>query len=516
MVVISMQILEQRKQETFIDAMEILKQTGKCAILRPTGFGKTTIMCEIAQYYNRVLYIYPTEIAKKAAIANLKGKKVHFWSYSYLGRFHRNLPLLCQCTIGRFDLIIFDEMHHMGAKNVRYVTEYLLNKIDTRKVHILGGTATPRRMDNYDVIDKFFDNHLVHFYGLDNVMEDKLIPDLYYVYTLAGYKLLFRNTIKACLQLSKRNELPENSKKKIDKALRDKMSQVAYMLNAPLIIKEAVDTVYGVAPQYMKFMVFFSTKEVLNIKRHEVLAWFKTAFPGYKLNTCTIHSELLEKQNIEKLKYLTYRPNTIDLIFSINMLNEGYHIDNITGCILLRPTRSQSVYIQQVGRCMQVGMEYSPIIIDFVDNLNTQALFGETSEFSGNDGSDGSGGLGDQRKLSTQLNRLNYVSKEHIRLVNKIAEAQKVIHKLDGRLPTNKELLVLGKRQEQMPASIIAKELNMPLWEVLRVLHNHSDELKELGLEIQEADRYLRGGVKEEKQIPDFDKHLQELLREQG
>ncbi len=53
------------------------------------------------------------------------------------------------------------------------------------------------------------------------------------------------------------------------------------------------------------------------------------------------------------------------------MLNEGLHIADVVAVILLRPTESQIVFYQQIVRCLQVDVEHTPIIFDFVNNFKS-------------------------------------------------------------------------------------------------------------------------------------------------
>lgn len=57
-------------------------------------------------------------------------------------------------------------------------------------------------------------------------------------------------------------------------------------------------------------------------------------------------------------------------MFVIDILNEGLHIDDVTGVILLRNTKSLRIFYQQIGRAIQSGNLESPIIFDFVNNFN--------------------------------------------------------------------------------------------------------------------------------------------------
>lgn len=502
-------MLTQRSDETYKEAFKILKETGKCAILRPTGFGKTLIMCKISRRYKKVLYVYPTEIIKKHAINLLRGMRdkdkidnvVNFCTYLSLGKLHDDVKRLAnKIANDGYDLIIFDEIHHMGAKLVKETLD-ILDYIDTEKINILGGTATPDRMDGYDVIGAYFGNSIVSFYGIDNLIEDGLIPEPYYVYSTYGTKWVveYLNGLQVKMR---------STEEKVN--LRKKTSQIAKMLNASNIIRDSVNIVYSdIAPQYMRFMVFFSTKQILQAKTSEVVKWFKDAFPNYKVNKpLIIHSDVQEKQNLNKLEELRTDNNTIDLIFSINMLNEGYHTGNITGCVLLRPTQSQIVYTQQVGRCLQVGMENRPIIIDFVENLSTHALYGvDTSQPT----------KIKENRFNTDVGRMNTINRDHIEIDNRVEQVDAVLSKLNSAIlksGTEDDILSL-RRNFKTTAADISKIKNIPLYQVMRVLHNHRDALSKLGLQLQDNDRYetVAGHV---NKVDVFDAYRKQIEAEEG
>lgn len=57
------------------------------------------------------------------------------------------------------------------------------------------------------------------------------------------------------------------------------------------------------------------------------------------------------------------------LLFCIDMLNEGIHVDDVDGVILLRPTVSPIIYLQQIGRALSAGSEKTPLIFDLVNQF---------------------------------------------------------------------------------------------------------------------------------------------------
>src|SRR5699024_10680914 len=59
----------------------------------------------------------------------------------------------------------------------------------------------------------------------------------------------------------------------------------------------------------------------------------------------------------------------LKLLFCIDMLNEGVHVEGISGVILFRPTVSPIIYKQQIGRALTAGTQTTPLILDVVNNF---------------------------------------------------------------------------------------------------------------------------------------------------
>ena len=61
----------------------------------------------------------------------------------------------------------------------------------------------------------------------------------------------------------------------------------------------------------------------------------------------------------------------LKLLYCIDMLNEGIHVDDVDGVILLRPTVSPIIYLQQIGRALSAGSKTQPVIFDLVNNFDS-------------------------------------------------------------------------------------------------------------------------------------------------
>ena len=480
-------VLLKRSNQTEKEALKLLEEYNRCAILRPTGFGKTVIMCRVASNskYKSVLYVYPSDIIKKSAIKWLTSfnaiEKVKFISYHAIGRMNKNPELLFDKVRGNFDLVIFDELHHMGAELRVPVLDYLFTNLSN--VHMIGATATPKRMDGFDVVSHYFEDKVVTYYGLESAIHDKIMPKPYYVYAADTYENEIADIKSRC------SDIPKKMLSGINTDIRKAVKKLDKLTNAPEIIHSCMLKIYKKKlPNYMRFMVFFPNKADLEIRKNEIIGWFQSEFTEYDVDHVVIHSSATERKNLDELEFREARDKTIDLIMSIDMLNEGYHIDSVTGVVLLRPTKSATVYTQQVGRCLQVNAKHRPIIFDFVSNIKIKSIFNASStsvvDYTNND-----------MPAAWQEENLNNISYNSVVMVDYVADVQNILNKVQQSIPDSKEVQIIKDRigKFALPASALANKHRLSVWEVCVVLDKYNHILEPLGLQKQEADYWSKG-----------------------
>jgi len=245
-----------------------------------------------------------------------------------------------------FDYIIIDESHRSGADSYLRLIDYFDPKF------LLGMTATPERTDGNDIF-KLFDHNIAYEIRLNRAMEEDMLSPFHYY----GVTDLVINNIAI-----------------------DNKSDFNFLISSERverIVEKAI--FYGSDNGITRGLVFCSRKnEAIELSTLFNEKGFKTvALTGDSSEEeRAIAIERIETDNLtEKLDY----------IFTIDIFNEGIDIPKINQIIMIRPTESAIIFIQQLGRGLRKvdGKGYLTVI-DFIGNYNKNylipiALYGDTS-----------------------------------------------------------------------------------------------------------------------------------------
>ena len=369
------------RDKTYKEACKILKVYGKCAIIRPTGFGKTGILTRFIKdgNYKNIVYLYPADIIRTAVLRFYYGedipedeeiKGVIFLTYTKLVRMDEKEIR----DLGKVDLIIADECHRLGADGTMTAMETLLETHSS--AHFLGATASPDRMDMIDEIGRYFDDHVTSEYTLHDAFKDKVLKRPHYVYN--SYNTGINELAASKEEAKKEIEITygKADRQSVLDELDQRLIETATIYDMDHVIHRTCEK-YVDDTSYMKFIVFFFNYEAIYEKGEDVKKWFYKAYPKHSIETTIITSETAEtRKNLSSLTNMSRRKNKIDLIFSCDMLNMGYHVSDLTGVVMYRGTKSDIVYIQQLGRVLTSATDATAgIIIDVVDNLHQRAAY---------------------------------------------------------------------------------------------------------------------------------------------
>ena len=380
------------QEKTLKDVLNKLKTYHKCAVIRPTGFGKTYMLTELIKHYNKVLYLYPSAVIRDTVVNRYYGSLWDEKSQDYIDEdgnildpetidtfkelneienvtlmtYHKLIRLMPEDFKAMdYDLILFDECHRIGGPKTKLAVSDLFTANPT--ADFVGATATPIRMDNFDVVSVFFSDIMTYTYTLFDAIEAGMLQKPNYCYCTYDLETDLKDAA-----LTAGEDIKDPT---VVEVLKAKLIEMSKIVNIPTTIRNVCND-YAVDTNYMKFIVFFASKNHMKEKLEDVMIWFREAYPDHSISSLKISSSnKIESQNTDKLELLQPRDKHIDIIACIDMLNMGYHVNNLTGILMYRGTKSNTIFTQQLGRALSAGANNSAIVFDVVDNLHRKAVY---------------------------------------------------------------------------------------------------------------------------------------------
>lgn len=236
-----------------------------------------------------------------------------------------------------FDYIVVDEVHRAGAESYRKLFNYFKPKF------WLGMTATPERTDGNDIFDLFHHN-IAYEIRLQKALQANLLVPFHY----HGI-----------------------SEIEVDGRILDDHSSFAALTSEERVkhILQYADF-YGSDGERVKGLVFCSKVE----EARELAQMFRDHGRSARALDGS-STEIEREQAIEWLEQDGYGPNYLDYIFTVDIFNEGVDIPKVNQIIMLRPTKSAIVFVQQLGR----GLRKAPCkryieVLDFIGNYENNFL----------------------------------------------------------------------------------------------------------------------------------------------
>lgn len=352
--------LHAHNKYAFEQLVSLLKIHNKVTVIQATGTGKSFIMMKLLQENpnKNIIIVEPSNLIMEQIKSKYSGSldNVYFISYQKLYKYK-----ICELERINPDIILFDEMHRLGAK--KWVMGYINISALNKNVKLIGFSATPiRTLDGFrDIREELFDNISTDELTLTDSIVREILPMPTYVSALYSID----DEI-----LSKKKQLKNfNAEEVLKNNIQEKLNNLKLNWSNTFGVELILAKYIPKKLQNIKMIVFFEDHQHLNEMKDTVKNWFVKAFPKFSVEENVVSYYLRNT----KVALDNFRNNTekfkINLLYSVNLLNEGIHVGDITGVLLLRRTTSDIIYKQQIGRAIQVG-NTSPIIFDFVNNFN--------------------------------------------------------------------------------------------------------------------------------------------------
>lgn len=319
-----------------------LKEHNKCALVQATGTGKSYIAGKyIEEHSEKALILVPTNAIADAweELLAESEKETDIVTYQLFAKEPQNYL--------DYDLVISDEMHHLGSEvwGKKFVETYLQSK----NHKIIGLTATEiRYLDNSrDMAEEIFESIRVDGCDLPTAINTGVLPTFKYVSALYCDESDF-------------DEWKEKTGKIKDiKTQTELRGKLDICVKNMVSVKQAVNE--NLTDDYKKIIVFLNNVE----SKEMALEMFKDVFPT--ANFYDVDYGKQREENNEQIGKFKADSNRA-VLFAVDMLNEGIHIKGTDCVIMFRKTVSPQVYLQQLGRGLASGTDKMPVIFDFVGN----------------------------------------------------------------------------------------------------------------------------------------------------
>lgn len=344
-----------KMQIAAIHGLNKIREAGgdKALLISATGTGKTYLSAFELRNYNpkRALFIVHREQIAKQALNSFRNVFGDTRSMGILSGNKKDIDKdFIFCTIqtlskpevfqnfnkDEFDYIIIDEVHKAGADSYQNVTEYFTPKF------LFGMTATPERNDDFDIF-KMFNYNIAHEIRLQQALEEDLLCPFHY------------------FGLSDIN---------VNGTELDEKSDFSCLL-AEERVNHIIDKInfYGYSGERVKGLIFCSNKK----EAIELSNLFNSR--GYRTVALTGDNTHAERESAILRLEQNEIDNCLDYIFTVDIFNEGVDIPAVNQIVMLRPTKSAIIFVQQLGRGLRKNefKEYV-VILDFIGNYNNNFL----------------------------------------------------------------------------------------------------------------------------------------------
>lgn len=339
-------------QLEFIQKLNDLRKMGnhRALLISATGTGKTYAAAFALREINpkRALFlVHREQIARKAmeSFRNVFGDTKSFGGYSGNSKdTDKDFVFATMQTMAmnfesfdrrEFQVIVIDEAHHAGAGSYKKIMDYFQPDL------LLGMTASPDRNDPFDVYAAF-DHNIAHEIRLQEAMRLNLLCPFHY-YGITDFAL------------------DGNEKELRDFKYLTCDDRVKY------IIEKA--QYFGHSGDRLKGLVFCSNlDESMELsKKFNACGYRTVALSG-------IDTQATREKAVRMLETDDWDEG-LDYIFTVDIFNEGIDIPEVNQVIMLRPTESPIIFVQQLGRGLRKAKDKEFVmILDFIGNYTNNYM----------------------------------------------------------------------------------------------------------------------------------------------
>lgn len=436
--------LYSHNQKAYDLAVTMLEDTKKAAIVHPTGTGKSFIAFKLCEDHpdKTICWLSPSEYIFSTQLENLyqatngyKPNNIVFFTYAKLmGMSKEEIQAINP------DYIVLDEYHRAGATYWQKGVEQLL--FTYPDIPVLGLSATNiRYLDNQrDMAQELFDGNIASQMSLGEAIVRGILNPPKYVLSMYYYQ----NTLE---------KYERRVKKTKSKVARDNAEKCLDDLRRTLEKAEGLDVIFKkhMTDPHGKYIVFCSNKEHMDqMMKHT--EWFSKV--DKEPHMYSVYSSDSGADKAFKDFKEDNDNNHLRLLYCIDALNEGIHVDDISGVILLRPTVSPIVYKQQIGRALSASKKTNAVIFDIV--LNIENIYSIDS-------------IKEEMQVATSyyrsLGEADQIINEKFKIIDEVRNCRELFEKLNDALTATWDMYYASAKQYyqengnlEVPARYITEE----------------------------------------------------------
>ncbi|MGP4917831.1 DUF3427 domain-containing protein [Brachybacterium tyrofermentans] len=240
-----------------------------------------------------------------------------------------------------FDVVVVDEFHHGLAPSYKKTIDHF------RPVELLALTATPERTDGGDIAVEFFNGRVASELRLWDALKADLLVPFHYFGVADGSDLQSIRFTRGRYDLGQLSSLYTGNDAR-----------------ARIVLKTVADKVTD--PSRMKALGF-----CVSVDHAHYMA---EVFNAAGIPSLALSGESRSGERREGLQRL--RDGELACIFAVDIFNEGLDIPMIDTVLMLRPTQSATIFLQQLGRGLRRTEGKAVLtVLDFVGLQNENFRF---------------------------------------------------------------------------------------------------------------------------------------------
>ncbi|MDK1361363.1 DUF3427 domain-containing protein [Arthrobacter sp. zg-Y1219] len=240
-----------------------------------------------------------------------------------------------------FDVVVIDEFHHAEAPTYRRIMERL------EPAELLGLTATPERGDGVNVADAFFDGRVASELRLWDALEANLLVPFHYFGVADDVDLSQLEWKRGNYDAAQLSNVYTGNDARAAKVIAETRRTVTS-------VEDMRALGFCVSVQHAKYMA-----EVFN---------------NAGIPSATVSGETPEPDREAALRLL--RDGELNCIFAVDVFNEGLDLPEVDTILMLRPTQSSTIFLQQLGRGLRRSKDKAVLtVLDFIGQQRREFRF---------------------------------------------------------------------------------------------------------------------------------------------